>query len=299
MIFDFRLKVFQTVAHRLNFTRAAEELFITQPAVTKHIHELEAHFKKQLFERQGSKITLTSAGKILLQYTESIFDLYRKIEIDMAAENQEVKGTIRIGASTTVASYVLPKYLSKFKEKFEDIEIQVKSGNTENIELALIENKIDTGVVEGRSSRKELKYLSFLKDEIVLCTRTNNPTLKSNVITRKKFLELPMLMREQGSGTLDIIYASLKKAGIKPAQINTEMIFESTESIKSYLINSNCFAFLSIHSILTELQNNTLSMVEIKSLMIERYFYIVQQQGDQKPLSQLLIKFLKPHNLRL
>jgi DNA-binding transcriptional LysR family regulator len=117
-MFDFRLKVFYTVASRLNFTKAAEELFITQPAVTKHIHEIETYYKTQLFQRNGTKIKLTPAGAALLAHSEQLFAIYRNIEVDLAAINENVKGTLRIGASTTVAQYVLPKYWLRSGKSF-------------------------------------------------------------------------------------------------------------------------------------------------------------------------------------
>lgn len=107
-MFDFRLKVFQTVAKRLNFTKAAAELYITQPAVTKHIQELEHYFKTKLFERKGSQIKLTPAGEILLQHTEQIFAVYQNLEFEMSSFSKKHKGRLRVGASTTVAQYVLP-----------------------------------------------------------------------------------------------------------------------------------------------------------------------------------------------
>ena len=177
-MFDFRLKVFHTVAKRLNFTKAAEELFITQPAVSKHIHEVESFYKCKLFERNGTKIKLTVAGATLLNYTESIFSIYREIEFDLAALNESVKGAIKLGASTTVAQYVLPKYLALFRQKFPDIHTELTDGNTEHIENLLTENNIDLGIVEGQSKRQHIKYIPFIKDEIVLCTSTANKTIK-------------------------------------------------------------------------------------------------------------------------
>jgi LysR family transcriptional regulator, transcriptional activator of the cysJI operon len=242
-MFDFRLKVFYTVARRLNFTRAAEELFITQPAVTKHIHEIEAYYKTQLFERNGTRIKLTPAGAALLEHTEQLFTIYRNIEFDLAAMNEHVQGTIRLGASTTVAQYVLPKYLASFKQKFPDINMALTASNTEHIENALIANKIDFGIIEGQSKRPQLKYTSFLKDEMVLCTRTGNPAIKKQTISLSALKELPLLMREQGSGSQEVIAAALKKAGIRLSQLNIEMVLESTESIKTYLGSSDKFCF--------------------------------------------------------
>ncbi|MCS3799253.1 LysR family transcriptional regulator [Niastella sp. OAS944] len=298
-MFDFRLKVFYTVARRLNFTKAAEELFITQPAVTKHIHEIETYYKTQLFQRNGTKIKLTSAGTALLAHTEQLFAIYRNIEVDLAAINENVKGTLRIGASTTVAQYVLPKYLASFKQKFPDIKIALTTNNTEYIENALIANKIDFGIIEGQSKRPQLKYATFLKDEMVLCTRVGNPLLKKQSVPLAALKELPLLMREQGSGSQEVIAAALKKAGVKMALLQVEMILESTESIKSYLGSSDSFAFLSIHSIVKELKSNELTIIDIRDLHIERAFYFVKQQGDNQSLTELFMKFISSNNFKL
>lgn len=298
-MFDFRLKVFYTVARRLNFTKAAEELFITQPAVTKHIHEIENYYKTQLFQRNGTKIKLTPAGTTLLAHAEQLFAIYRNIEVDMAAINENVKGTIRIGASTTVAQYVLPKYLAAFRQKFPEINIALTANNTEYIENALIAGKIDFGIIEGQSKRPQIRYASFLKDEIVLCTRTGNPLIKKQTIALPALKELPLLMREQGSGSQEVIAAALKKAGVKTSQLKIEMVLESTESIKSYISSSDSVAFLSIHSILKELKSNELTIIDIKDLHIERTFFFVKQQGDNQPLTGLFMKFLSSDNLKL
>jgi DNA-binding transcriptional LysR family regulator len=298
-MFDFRLKVFYTVAHRLNFTKAAEELFITQPAVTKHIHEIESYYKTQLFQRNGTRIKLTPAGAVLLEHTEQLFSIYRNIEFELAAMNEHVQGAIRVGASTTVAQYVLPKYLASFKQKFPDIKIALTTNNTEHIENALIANKIDLGIIEGQSKRPQLKYTAFLKDEMVLCTRTGNPFIKKQTISLATLKELPLLIREQGSGSQEVITAALKKAGIKAAQLNIEMVLESTESIKSYLSSSDSFAFLSVHSILKELKSNELTIIDIKELAIERSFYFVKQQGDNQSLPELFMKFISSDNFKL
>lgn len=298
-MFDFRLKVFYTVARRLNFTKAAEELFITQPAVTKHIHEIETWYKTQLFQRNGTKIKLTAAGTALLAHAEQLFAIYRNIEVDLAAINENVKGTLRIGASTTVAQYVLPKYLASFKQKFPDIKIALTTNNTEYIENVLIAGKIDFGIIEGQSKRPQLKYAVFLKDEMVLCTRTGNPLIKKQSISIAALKDLPLLMREQGSGSQEVIAAALKKAGVKIAQLPVEMVLESTESIKSYLGSSDSFAFLSIHSIVKELKSNELTIIDIKDLHIERAFFFVKQQGDNQALTELFMKFISSNNFKL
>ncbi len=296
-MFDFRLKVFHTVARRLNFTKAAEELYITQPAVTKHIKEIEKHFKLKLFDRNGTKIKLTSAGEILLKYTEQLFDIYRNLEIDMNALNSMHSGDLRIGASTTVAQYVLPPILADFRKHFPDISARLKAGNTEDIENALLTNEIDLGIIEGQSQKPQISYTPFLKDEIVLVAKIGSPLAKDN-IGLQTLLDINLLMREQGSGTREVIEHALKSKGISLADLKVEMELTSTESIKGYLLNSDCMTFLSVYAILKELASNECCIVDVKNLNIERYFYLIQNHGEVNNLSKLFINFATRYNFR-
>ncbi|MFT3902073.1 MAG: LysR family transcriptional regulator [Niabella sp.] len=298
-MFDFRLRVFYIVAKRLNFTKAAEELFITQPAVSKHIHEIEELYKIKLFERNGTRIKLTQAGNILLKYAEEIFDIYRNIEFEFAALTKDIKGKLKMGASTTVAQYFIPKHLASFKQKFPDLKITLLVHNTEEIENLLLESKINLGIVEGQTKRKDIKYTPLVKDEMVLCTGTANHSLKKTAITLKYLPHLPLVMRESGSGSREVVMAALKRAGINFSDLNIDIEFESTESIKSYLLNSNSYAFLSITSIFKELKNGELKIIDVKDLEIERYFYFITQQGDARLLNEVFLKHLSINNFKL
>ncbi len=297
-MFDFRLQVFHTVAKRLNFTKAAEELFITQPAVTRHIHEIEHYFRLKLFERNGTRVKLTPAGKTLLQHTETLFSLYRNIEFEMNAFTQGHSGKLRIGASTTVAQYVLPPVMAAFHEKFRDIRVTLVTGNSGQIEQALQNKEIDLGIVEGRSKRTALKYNAFIKDEIVLVARMENPLVKKQTIQPEELKDLPLLLREPGSGTLEVIAHALKPLHVKLSSLKTEMQLDSTESIKLYLLHSDCMAFLSVHAISKELRNKECRIIDVKGLSIERDFYFILPQGQTDALPELFIKFSRHYNFK-
>ena len=295
-MFDFRLQVFHTVAKRLNFTKAAAELFISQPAVTKHIQETELHFKVKLFERNRTKIKLTPAGDTLLQYTEELFAVYRKLEFEMNHFTQQKFGLLRIGASTTIAQYVLPPVLAAFHKKFRDIKVSLSINNTEQTEQSLLSREIDFGLIEGQSKKTDIRYTEFIKDEIVLVADSSHPLTKKHFITPEELKSIPLLLREPGSGTLEVIAHSLKPLGIKIAQLQLEMQLGSSESIKSYLQHSNCLAFLSVHAILQELQKREFSIINVKGLQIDRYFYFIQQQGQAEALPDLFMKFAAHYN---
>ena len=297
-MFDFRLQVFNTVAKRLNFTKAAEELFITQPAVTKHIQEIENYFKLKLFERNGTKIKLTPAGETLLHHTDQLFAIYRNLEFELNTFTQQQKGKLRIGASTTVAQYVLPPVLAAFHKKFKDIKVTLTTNNTEKIEEALQNKNIDLGIIEGQSKNNLFKYTEFVKDELVLVANINHPLAKKDLIKPEELLKIPLLLREPGSGTLEVIAHALKPLGIKISQLQNEMQLGSTESMKLYLLNSDAMAFLSIHSIFKELQHKECCIIDVKGLNIERHFYFIQQHGQSEALPDLFMKFASHYNFR-
>ena len=297
---DFRLKVFYTVANRLSFTKASNELFITQPAVSKHIQELEEYYKIKLFNRNGSKITLTVAGEVLLKHTKNIFEVYREIDFDMSTLINQRSGLLRIGASTTISQYIIPPLLARFHQKLQDIKVSLLNGNTEQIENALLKQEIEIGIVEGQSKNKSIKYTEFLKDELVLVCKSSNPLVARDQVTQEDLKKMNFLMREQGSGTLEVIEFALKPFDIKVSELQIEMQLGSTESIKSYLMNSDCVAFISIHAVQKELQNNELGILDIKDLTIERFFYIITLQGKTDSLSDLFIQNISNYyNLKL
>lgn len=295
---DFRLQVFYTVAKRLSFTKAAEELFITQPAITKHIREMERQYKVRLFERNGNSILLTDAGNLLLQYAEKIFEIYRDIEFELNGLKRQYKGRLRIGASTTMAQYILPPLLADFHNKFKDVKISLFTENTREIENALTQKEIDLGIIEGKLRNKSFKYTQFLKDEIVLIASANHTKAKKSFLKIEELLKMPLLLREQGSGTLEVLNHALQKAGVRMSQLQVEMRMNSSESIKRYLLNSNCMAFLSIHSVLKELESKTLAVIDVKGLNIERYFYIIHPHGEPNGLCDLFMNFALSYNFK-
>ncbi|TSD64077.1 LysR family transcriptional regulator [Inquilinus sp. KBS0705] len=293
---DFRLQVFYTVAKRLNFTKASAELYISQPAVTKHIKELEAEYKTTLFERSGNKkIELTPAGDTLLQYADKLLAIYKELEFDMNLLIKQHSGTLRIGGSNTVSQYVIPPVLAQFHQKFKEVQVNLVTGNTEQMEQALLNKEIDLGIVEGIHRNPQIKYQEFIADELVLVCSIKNNTIKKDFIKPEDLKTLPLLLREPGSGTLDVIAHALKPFNIKIADLHTEMQLGGTESIKSYLMHSNCFAFLSVQSILNELKANTLKIVDIKDLTIERPFYFIQPHGQPSSLAELFVRFTKSY----
>ncbi len=295
MIFDFRLKVFYTVARRLSFTKAAAELFITQPSVTKHVRELEHQLGIALFKRNGNTISITAGGEITLKYAEEIFATYGRLENELTQLNKVSEGTIRFGSSTTLAQMMAPKVLAKFRKIYPAIQLTFCRGNTDFISQQLMDEKIDFAIVEGSSRYPQINYENFIKDEIVLVARTNSKIAKLVEIDLKQLVEIPLVLREAGSGTLDVLFKAISGAGINTKDLLIDFQMESNVSIKQYLQHSDSAAFLSIHSIINELKRNELSIIDVKGLEISRTFQFIQLHGKNSKMVDLLKRFFISH----
>lgn len=298
MVFDFRLKVFHTVASKLSFTKAASELFISQPAVTKHIHELEQNSGTALFKRNGNTIALTPSGEIMLRYAEKIFATYAALETELAQLADVTSGNLRIGASTTIAQNILPKILALFKKAYPGVSYSFTQGNTDSISLQVIAEKLDIALVEGNSHFPQIAYEPFAKDEVVLVTRTNSPISKKPEIKPEELPQIPLVLRESGSGTLDVILKALAEVKINAKDLQVETRFQSSGSIKQYLLNSDTAAFLSIQSVLNELKYNELTVIEVEGLDIFRTFQFIHLHGTTSKLTDLFKRFCYSHNLK-
>ena len=295
MLTDFRLKVFKTVADRLSFTKAAAELLISQPAVTKQINELERLLGKPLFLRHGNRISLTDDGVRLLEYANRILALYGELRDAFVEEQGAFSGEIRLGASTTLSQYVLPGLLAKFRKLYPDVRVTLFNGNTEQIERQIADGKLDFGMIEGTASNPALHYELFMDDELVLVTSASNTSFTREEITAAALPALPLVIRENGSGTLDVLSRELSRHGLSLRQLHIEMQLGSTESIKHYLFYSDTFAFVSVQAVLDELAANRLRVVEVGDMELVRRFSFVTAHGQRSRLTDLFKQFCLNH----
>ena len=290
-MFNFRLQVFHSAATNLSFTRAAKELYITQPAVTGNIKELENILGINLFDRGKNGISLTKAGDVLLRYTKQAMENYKKMEYEMSQLKNAFSGKLKVGASTTIEQYVLPPILVRFNRKYPDIEILLYNNNTMHVEKDVLQHEVDLGIVEGNAGNKEFRYTPFMKDEIVAVAHTSQPVSKKIQITLEEFKRMPLIVRETGSGSLDIIMSALQKHKIRQKNLNIKIYLGSTESIKTYLTNANCISLVSIQAVRKEITKGEFQIIDIEGLEIVRTFNFIYPQGQQNGLVDKFIEF--------
>lgn len=290
---NFGHLVFYEVAKLLSFSKASEILFISQPSVSKHVKNLESQYGIALFERKGSTITLTEEGKILFDYLSKAIEINSQLEFDISTlkNTAAAQGTLIIGASTTVALYLMPKILSSFHRSFPDIKLRLINRNSENILKALLSHEIDVGIIEGKSKTTLANYQFFLKDEIVAVCASKSSLAEKSQITIKELLKTPIALRENGSGTLAVLSSALEKVNIKLNDLNTQVIIGGTEALKNFLLEFACIGFLPAISVQKQINNGELALINIDGLSIHREFYFIQRQGEENnKLVKLFIK---------
>lgn len=286
-----KLHIFKVVAKHLSFTKAAEQLHISQPAISKAIKNLEQEYKTTFFVRKRNSIDLTVEGKSFLIYVNKILAVYSEMDEQFLYKNDMFPKLINFGVSTTLSNYVIPKVIAKFRMQFPQTKLNIISDNSENIENLILNEEIDFGITEGNFSNPKLHFEKFIKDEIVLITSVGNTSFKKGNIDIETLQQIPLIEREIGSGTRDIIDAFL--VDHKIPKLNGVVTLNSTEAIKNYLYNSNDYAFLSINAIKDDLINNKLKIIDLKDLSIERWFYFVKRTGYLSSTLENFKKFIR------
>lgn len=289
-----RHEIFLEVASRLSFSKASEVLFISQPAISKHIKALEAHYKTPLFERKGNTIHLTKEGSLLKDRLNEVKKIQNQLEFEISVlkDQLKAKGELKLGASTTVALYILPKILSEFHQQYSHVKISLLNRNTDSIIQALMNQEIDIGIVEGKKKKSTILYKPFVTDEVVAVCSAKSTIAKKRIISLKDIMNYPIVLREQGSGTLEALRYSLGKKGIKISDLNVSVRLGGTEALKNFLTEDACLGFLPKGSIKKELKDGDLVIIKIEDFTIVRDFFFIQRHGSENnDLNKLFIQF--------
>jgi DNA-binding transcriptional LysR family regulator len=278
---SFRLVVFQAVAEHLSFTHAAEVLHLSQPAVTSHIKSLEDDLGIRLFDRSTAKVTVTSSGEILYRYTQELHRLSQQVLREIGQLNGEERGTLVIGASTTIAQYVLPQLLVTFLRLHPRVQVSVSSANTREIVADVFERRAMLGLIEGPPGTSELKTEDFLEDEIVVIVPAGHPWVGwTEPPTARDLAAEALVLREPGSGTRRVVEDALRRAGLSLRDLRVVMEFDSTEAIKSAVEAALGVGFVSKCALRKDHQG-TSRVIQIEGLRIGRQFQFIYPHGPE------------------
>jgi DNA-binding transcriptional LysR family regulator len=291
-----RHEIFIEVATQLSFSKASEILFISQPAISKHMKILEGYYKTTLFERKGNAIYLSEGGNLLYTRLKEAKKIQNQLEFELSIlkDHLKAKGQLKLGASTTVALYIIPKVLSEFHQKYPDVKISLLNRNTDTIVKALIDQDIDIGIVEGKKKNSSILYQPFMTDEVVAVCSSKSAIAKKRMITIQEIKNYPIVLREQGSGTLAALKYNLAKNRIQLSDLKVSVRLAGTEALKNFLREDNCLGFLPKGSITKELRDGDLVSIKIDQFQIVRNFFFIQRHGtDNNELNKAFIRFCK------
>jgi DNA-binding transcriptional LysR family regulator len=278
MLENFRIRVFRTVAHHLNFSRAAEELLLTQPAVTQQVKALEDELGVPLFDRSGGHITLTAGGKVLLPFADKMKEVSEQAFAAVAETSGEQAGELAVGASQTIAQYLLPNFVAGFAKAHPRIRMVARSGNTDEMLNALLAHEIHLALIEGPDRRKDLNIEPFLQDHMVLVVPTSHEWA-DHEIDVESLKQQPLLIREFGSGSRRVVEKALVAAGLQKKHLRIQMELDSTEGLLSAVEAGLGVAFVSRWAVRNQLSLGTLKIARVRDLKLSRQFSIAYPAG--------------------
>jgi DNA-binding transcriptional LysR family regulator len=277
---NFRLAVFRSVARHLNFSRAAEELLLTQPAVTKQIKALEEEFGLPLFDRSGGHIRLTKYGSALLPYAERLKELGDEAYSAVTMLADQHAGSLSVGASNTIGQYLLSSVIAGFVREQPQVRITARSGNAdETIEL-LLGKHIQLALVEGRVTRNDVHHETFMRDRMVLVVPVDHPWAEKTIEV-DELETCPLLMREFGSGSRRTIEHALNEAGLSSKSLTIPIELDSTEGLVSAVEAGLGVTFVSQWAVRHQLALGSLKLARVRGLKLSLLFSLVYPAGPE------------------
>jgi len=281
------LQIFLSVAKHLNFTRASEEVNLSQPSVSVRMRQLERDVGSKLFEQLGKKIALTEAGKLLVPYAGKVISAVDDARNAMDELQGLERGSLRIGASTTPGMYLVPRTIAQFKKRYPKIDVHLAVKDTRQIEEGVLRNEFDFGFVGGHLAGDEVDVLPWITDEIILIVPLYHRLARKRSVTTRDLSSEKFIFREQGSATRAILSEHLRRTGI---ELDAVMEIANPESVKKAVQSGLGIAFISAFAAESELKAKTLVAVRVRRLNIKRELKIVYRKD--KHLSPAARAFL-------
>lgn len=290
---DRRLQVFHAVATHLSFTKAGEALHMTQPAVTFQIKQLEERFNARLFDRGGGRISLTPAGELVLNYAERILGLSADLDIRVAEMTGQMSGSLLVGASTTIAEFMLPPILGEFNVRYPQVRARLTVANSEAICNAIAAHTLDIGLVEAHVNQPSLQCDVCGDDELqVICT-PNHPLSKRTEVDARSLLGHDFIAREPGSGTREVTDDYLRACGVEPERLKTLMELSSPEALKGVVATGLGFSIASRASFEKERQLGSLIAIPLRPRLKRTLSLVYQKERFRSKVALTFVEFAR------
>lgn len=286
-----QLEVFVAVVKHQSFSKASRELFLTQPTVSAHIQNLENELETVLVNRSNKTITLTESGKILYEHAIYILNNCKKAIYDIKEYSGKIEGLIDIACSSIPETYLLPGFMKSFSNTYPDVKFSISHYDSRFAISEILDERISFGFVGSKISNPQIKYVNLIDDNLVLITPPDLEIENVNgEIDVSALYDFNFIMRKEGSGTRDLIFKTLKKAGFSTAKLNILAHVESNESIKEMVRQGLGVSFISRISAEEYINSGKLKSYKIKGIDFARKFYFIYSK--KKTFTPLENKFL-------
>ena len=260
-----QLRIFYRAAKNLNFTAAAKDLFITQPAVTFQVKSFEEYCNLKLFKKRGRKIYLTDEGKTLYEYAEKIFRYEKEIENAIDEMRELKRGVLRLGTTKAYARYFMPLMITTFHKNFPNIKIQLNEGSSAEMIYSLVDFKNEVAIIAKAIDHPEVNFFPFSKEEMALIVAPDHLLTKKKAISFRELAKVPFIMKENGSGTRKLVEELFAKEKCSP---NILMETGNTELIKQLVQRGEGVSFLVREAVAAELKDRSLIDMPVKGSKI-------------------------------
>ena len=260
-----QFRIFYRAAKNLNFTAAANDLFITQPAVTFQVKSFEDYCNLKLFKKKGRKVYLTDEGKTLYEYAEKIFRYEKEIENAIDEMRELKRGVLRLGTTKAYARYFMPLMITTFHKNFPNIKIQLNEGGSAEMIYSLVDFKIEVAIIAKAIDHPEVNFFPFSREEMALIVAPDHPLTKKKAISFKELVQEPFIMKENGSGTRKLVEELFAKEKCSP---NILMETSNTEFIKQLVQRGEGVSFLVREAVAAELKDKSLIDMPLKGRKI-------------------------------
>ena len=287
---DRRLQVFHAVAKQLSFTKAGEALHMTQPAVTFQIKQLEERFNTRLFDRGGGRISLTAAGDLVLDYAERILGLSAELDIRVAEMTGQMSGSLLVGASTTIAEFLLPPILGEFNVRYPQVRVRLTVGNSDVISNAIAAHTLDIALIESPVSLPSLQCESCGDDELQIVCTPSHPLARCREVEARSLLAHDFVAREPGSSTREVTDVYLRACGVEPEELKTIMELSSPEALKGVVATGLGFSIVSRASFEKERQLGTLVAIPLRPRLTRSLSLVYPKERFR---SQVVLSFVE------
>lgn len=290
---DRRLQVFHAVAKQLSFTKAADALFMTQPAVTFQVRQLEEQFNTRLFDRAQGRIALTPAGVAALEYAERILALSAELDARMKEMSGQDSGPLLIGASTTLAEFLLPQVVGEFKTRHPAVVPRLFVANSEAVQQRVAERSLDVGFIEGDSHLPSLVNDLCCQDELRVVCAPKHALAKRASIAPQTLAEHAYISREPGSGTREVVDHYLEKAGLALDSLQVVMEASSPEALKGLVATGLGFAIMSRVAVVKEVRLGELVEIALSPPLVRQLAVVYPKERFHSRLIEGFVQFAK------